>query len=203
MMSLKIAIKILKSGGVVAYPTDTAYGLGADSENEKAVLKIFKIKGRKKEKSLPLIAGNIKIVKKYAKLDEIFFQLAKKYWPGPLTLVLYPTALAKRKFAKQIFQNGKMAIRVPDCDIARKLSKALGRPITSTSANISGEPMCYSQKQIKEHFKGRKYQLDYILDGGQSACAGRLKKSKPSTIIEVQNGKIVILRKGGIKIKLN
>lgn len=206
-MRLKNASEIIEQGGVVAYPTDTAYGLGADPENKKAVLEIFKIKGRKKEKSLPLIASDIKIVKKYAKLDKASLQLAKKYWPGPLTLVLEPTALANKKFSKYVFSYAsnshccknlkhkrKIAIRIPDNSVARKLSKSLGRPITSTSANISGQPMCYSKKQVDKQFFSNKYKPDFILDGG------RLKKSKPSTIIEVQNGKIVILRQGEIGI---
>jgi len=193
-MTLKIAIEILKSGGVVAYSTDTAYGLGADPENKKAILKIFEIKGRSKEKSLPLIAGDLKIVKKYAKIDKVSLGLAKEFWPGPLTLVLEPTALAKRKFVKQIFQDGKIAIRIPDCSIARKLSKEINRPITSTSANISGEPMCYSQKQLEKQFAGRKYKPDFILD------SGRLKKSKSSTIAEVQGDIILVWRQGRIRI---
>lgn len=199
-MALKDAVKIIASGGVIAYPTDTAYGLGADPENQKAVLKIFKIKGRAKEKSLPLIAGNLKIAKKYAILDKLSLQLAKKYWPGPLTLVLAPTTLAKRRLAKQVFQNRKLAIRVPDFDVARKLSLALGRPITSTSANISGEAMCYSKRQVEKQFNGRKEQPDYILDACWHRQAGRLRKSKPSTIVEVENGKIIILREGEIRL---
>lgn len=191
---IKDAIKILKSGGVVAYPTDTAYGLAADPENKKAVLKIFKIKGRKKEKSLPLIAGNLKIAKKYAIFDKVSLRLARKYWPGPLTLVLKPAKLAKKSLSKNIFAGGKIAIRVPSNDLARRLSLAIKKPITSTSANISGKPMCWSTSQINKQFKDRKYQPNDVLD------AGRLKKAKPSTIAEVRGDEIVILRQGKIKV---
>lgn len=191
---LRVAVKILRDGGVVAYPTDTAYGLAADPENKKAILKIFKIKGRSKEKSLPLIAGSLKIAKKYAVFDILSLHLAKKYWPGPLTLVLKPTALARKNFSKKVFNNGTIAIRVPGSNAARKLSLAIKRPIISTSANVSGEQMCYSASQIKKQFKDRNLHPDFILDGG------RLKKVKASTIVEVKDGKIAVLRQGRIKV---
>ncbi|RLG10691.1 threonylcarbamoyl-AMP synthase [Candidatus Pacearchaeota archaeon] len=192
-IELNKAVKVLKRGGVIAYPTDTAYGLGADPFNQKAVLKIFKIKKRDKKQSLPLIAANLKMVKEYGILRGKALSLAKKYWPNSLTLVIKVISKKEKIFSNYVIKNKKIAIRVPRNSIARKISALLGVPIISTSANLSGKPMCYSGKEIKEQFRGKKFKPDYILN------AGFLKKSKPSTIVEVKNGKIKILRLGSIK----
>ncbi|OIP76708.1 MAG: threonylcarbamoyl-AMP synthase [Parcubacteria group bacterium CG2_30_36_38] len=189
------AVKALKKGWIIAYPTDTAYGLGADPSNKKAVLKIFKIKGRGKEKCLPLIVANLAMVKKYGFLKGKALSLARKHWPGPLTLVVKATPLSKRIFSKHTLKNGKIAIRVPKSPLSRRISSLLKMLIVSTSANLSKRPLCFSKKEIEQQFKVRKFKPDYILN------VGRLKKSKPSTIIEIKKGKINILRQGAIKIR--
>ena len=189
------AVETLKRGEIIAYPTDTAYGLGADPSDKKAVSKIFKIKGRMKEKSLPLIAVNLAMVKKFGFLKGKALGLAKKHWPGPLTLVIKATPLSKRIFSIYTLKNGKIAIRVPKSPFSRRISFLLKIPIVSTSANLSERPLCFSKKEIEKQFKERKFKPDYILN------VGRLKKSKPSTIIEIKKGKINILRQGTIKIR--
>ncbi len=115
------AIAFLKRGGVIVYPTDTAYGLGGFFNSRKVAAKILKIKKRKDEK-FTLIAADLKQVNKYFKLNKLQLKLAKKYWPGPLSLVV----------------SKKYAVRVPDNIIARKLARRAGRPLIATSANISG-----------------------------------------------------------------
>jgi|SRR3989344_4039396 len=181
--SIKEAIKMLRNGGIVVFPTETAYGLAADIANKKAYAKIFKIKNRSREKSLPWIAANLAMAKKYVKFSPLATKLAKKYWPGPLTLVL-----SEKK------QKGTIAIRVSSNKIAHDLSDKLGRPIVSTSANLSGFSICYSARSVVRQFKNQKYQPDLVLDGG------RLPKQKPSTIVKIQNEKINILRQGSIKL---
>lgn len=183
------AVKVLNQGGVVMYPTDTAYGLAADIKNRQGIEKIFKIKGRMNSKVLPLIAGSIKIAEQFIKLTPIGKKLAKKYWPGPLTLVL-----ESRVRNKHLMQNNKIAIRVPDNKIAQMISQKLGQPITSTSANMSGYPECYSVAEFLNQAIGQKFLPDLILD------AGRLKKIRPSTIADASGEKIALVRKGAIKL---
>ena len=181
--SVKEAIKILKNGGVVVFPTETAYGLAADATNKKAIKKVFQIKQRPLEKSLPWIAANLAMARKYVKFSHVALRLAKKYWPGPLTIILP----AKRG-------NKTLALRVSSNKIAKSLSAGLGKPIISTSANISGEPTCYSAREVKKQFAKKSLQPDLLLDGG------RLKKNKSSTIIKIEKNKIVIVRQGSARL---
>ncbi len=198
--SIIYSAKIVKNGGVIIYPTDTAYALGADPHNKKAVARIYKIKGRFKSKPLPVIAASLSMVRRFFKLNNHELELVKKYWPGPLSLILEFRIknYELRKLHSNILQNVGMtslAVRVPDEPTARRLSKLLGGPIVSTSANISGAGECYSAQEVYQQFKNKKYQPDLILDGG------KLLRRQPSTIIKVgKKGKILVLRKGPIKI---
>lgn len=186
------AVKILKQGGIVMYPTDTAYGLAADVKNHKGIEKIFKIKGRMKRKTLPLIVGSLLMASKYVNWTPMGKKLAKNFWPGPLTLVLESRA-SHFKIKRFVAYHRKIAIRVPDSKIAQMISKKIGGPITSTSANMSGKPECYSAVEFLNQAIGKKIMPDLILD------AGRLKKRKPSTIIDASDEKISLVRKGAIK----
>ena len=186
------AVLILRKGGVVAAPTETSYGLIADAMLSRAVKKIFLIKGRSKMKPLPLIAASSAMVKKFFFLNKRESGLAKKYWPGPLTILLKP----KKKFPRALaLGRKKLAVRVSSSRIAAEISARLGRPITSTSANLSGRNELYSATAVAAEFKNKSVKLDMILDGG------KLSRRKPSTIIEVQNGRIIVLRQGPIKFR--
>ncbi len=186
--SLKKAVALLQGDRVIVYPTDTAYGLGCDALNKKAVKRIYKIKNRPAAKALPTIVGSLNLAKKFFKFTPQELRLAKKYWPAPLSLVL---EIKGSGFG--IRDSGlRIAVRVPDSKIARFLSSKLDRPIVSTSANISGKGECYSIKDVLKQFENKKHQPDLILDGG------KLKKRKPSTIIQVKDGEIEILRKGPV-----
>ena len=193
---IQLAARTLKRGGVVMYPTDTAYGLAADIEGGAGIEKIFKIKGRMKQKTLPLIVGSILMAGKCIKWTAAGKLLAKKYWPGPLTLILESRImnLESRIFHKHIIKQDKIAIRVPDNKIAQMISNELGRPITSTSANISGQPECYSVAEFLNQVIGKKFLPDLIFD------AGRLKKRNPSTIVDASGEKITLVRKGVIRL---
>ncbi|MDZ7799040.1 MAG: L-threonylcarbamoyladenylate synthase [Patescibacteria group bacterium] len=174
---------ILKNDGVIVYPTDTAYGLAADFFSEKALKKVYRIKQRPLSKKIALIASSLAPVKKYFCLNKKELSLAKKYWPGPLTLIL-----------KLKNKEKKVGVRVPDFKMARELAKNFEKPITATSANLSGQPNPYSASQVVRQFKNKKNQPDLIID------AGRLKKIKPSTVAEIINDKIKIIRKGPINL---
>lgn len=193
---IQAAVNYLKKGGVIVYPTETAYALGCDATNMWVVRRVFKIKKRPLGKTLPLIAGSLAMVKRYCRLAGLEQKLAKKHWPGPLTLILrYKTQKTRYKLAKGVMAKDKtVAIRVSGGKIARALSRRLGRPIISTSANLAGGGECYSVPEVKKQL-GRQPEI-LILDGG------RLKKRKPSTIAKIKDGRVEVLRQGSIKIKL-
>lgn len=188
-------IKYLKQGGVIVYPTETAYALGCDATNAKAVKRIFKIKHRPLSKTLPLIASSLAMVKRFCQMSKTELKLAQKYWPGPVTVILKIKRL--KDFDKRVVAKDKtVAIRVSSNKIAQNLSRRLGRPLVSTSANLSGKGECYSVSEVKAMLKIEEKRLKIaIIDGG------RLKKQKPSTIVMVKkDGEVEVIRQGSLKI---
>lgn len=180
---IKSALAVLKTGGVIVYPTETAYGLGADYFSQRAVKKVYQIKGRDFKKQLSVIVGSLAMAKRLVKFDQVSMRLAKKHWPGPLTLVL------------PLKSSGKtLALRISSNRLALSVVKKLNGPVTATSANLSGKGEYYSAEEIIKQFAKRKYQPDLIID------AGRLPKQKPSTIAQIIDGQIKILRQGVIVI---
>ncbi len=181
---VKTAVKVLKDGGVVVYPTETAYGLGADFLNPQAVKKIYQIKGRSFNKPLPVLVSSLAMAKTMVKFDKLSLKLAKKYWPGPLTLIL------NSKF--QIKNYKTLGLRISASKLATFLVKKSGRPITATSANLSGRGELYTAKEIAAQFKNKKFQPSLIID------SGRLPRQRTSTIVKMINGRMEILRRGKI-----
>lgn len=187
---LKEIAKQLKAGAVLVYPTDTAYGLGCDATNAQAVAKIFKIKGRASAKGLPMIVADAKMAKKFFLLTTNHLSLTTKFWPGPLSIILK----AKGMIVKAALEAGTAAVRVPDSAIARQLARFLGRPLTATSANLTGAPTCYSAKAYLKQADADRLP-DLVID------AGALPRRKPSTIVRVgKSGTIEVLRKGPVKL---
>lgn len=185
---LEKAVNILKKGGVIVYPTETCYGLGADAENKSAVKRIFKIKKRKFEKSFLVLVSSLAMAKKYVIFNKLALKIAKKFWPGPLTLVL--EVKDKKKFKSKT-----LGLRISSSKICQALVKKSNKPLISTSANLSGQPPIYSISEFLKQFKNKKYQPDLILD------AGRLPKVSPSTIIDLTKDYPKILREGPIERK--
>jgi L-threonylcarbamoyladenylate synthase len=194
--ALNLAVTVLKKGGVIIYPTETSYGLGGDAEKIKVIKKIFKIKKRKTNKPVSFIISSLVMANKYFKFEDISRQLAKKYWPGPLTLVLPKANKNKKLYADPEGRAKTFGVRISSERLANNLVKKFGRPLVTTSANLSGDQPAYSLSEIVKYFKSKKNQPDLILD------CGRLKKVKTSTVAAVVNKKIVILRKGPIKPKI-
>jgi L-threonylcarbamoyladenylate synthase len=190
--NLKKAVLILKKGGVIVYPTDTAYGLGTNCINARALKKVYQIKGRNFNKPLTLIAADLNQVKKIAKVTPTELKLIKKYWPGPLTILF--KLRTKNKGLRTISKNGLIGIRIPKNKTARQLAEKLGRPLTATSANLSGQRECYSVAQVVRQLARQKIKPDLILNGG------KLPQAKVSTIVRMINNKPQIFREGGIKI---
>lgn len=205
--SILLAGRILRAGGVIVYPTDTAYALGGVFNSKKVSQRILRIKKRKDEK-FTLIASSPNQVKKFFTLNQAQIRLVEKYWPGPLSLVV----------------SKKYAVRVPDSAVARKLARLAGKPLIATSANIHGEKTPYSVKKIAESLspspvrprrtpspargEGNLPLSSLSLDGRGAGVrvatpdlildAGTLPKRKTSTIVEVSGSTIKIIRQGAI-----
>lgn len=180
---IKRAAQIIKSGGVVVYPTDTLYGMGCNALSVRAVKKVFKAKQRRADKPLPIAVDSVRMMKKYAVVDSKAEALARKFLPGALTIVL------KKKKLPNILTAGSdtVGVRIPANEVALKLIKRAGVPITATSANVSEEIPPVSADEVLD-FKG----IDLILD------AGKLGARAPSTVLDL-TGRPKILRKGKIK----
>ncbi|MDD5043101.1 MAG: L-threonylcarbamoyladenylate synthase [Patescibacteria group bacterium] len=185
--SIEEAVAVLRRGGAIVYPTDTLYGLGADIFNKKAVEKVYKIKGRNFKKPLLISVGSKKDISRWAYLTETARRVAEHFLPGAITLVL-----KKRKIVPEWVSGGrkKVGIRMPDDKTALTLARLLKRPLTSTSANISGKITPDTAAGVYKIFKKRKFKPDLILDGG------KLKGKRPSTIIDFTGKKIKVLRAG-------
>jgi L-threonylcarbamoyladenylate synthase len=177
-------VKILQKGGVIAFPTDTVYGLGADAFNSTAVERIYEIKNRPKHRQLPLLIADIERLTALTEpIPEIAWFLARRFWPGGLTLVLskkdsVPAYLASRP---------TIAVRVPNHPVCQALIQHLGNPMIGTSANTSGQPPASTAEEVGQQLGGK---IDLIINGGK--CPG----GKESTIVDVTHEAPIILRQG-------
>lgn len=180
--------RIILRGGVVAFPTETFYGLAADALNEAALEKIFQIKEREENKPLLLLIPDRSSVAELAEsIPPEAGRLIKKFWPGPLTLVFQ----ARAQISGMVTGNtGKIGLRVSSHPVAQALVRAVGRAITATSANVSGQPSLSTAGEVS-HSLGEK--LDGILDGGETA--GGLG----STVLDISGPDPKIIREGMIR----
>lgn len=193
--AIHVATQALKSGKIVAYPTDTSYGLAVDSENIKAIKRLYKVKERQSTKPVHVIVPSVAYAKKIAHFDKRAEKLVKKFWPGPLTLVLWMNS-KKPGYKMLSAGSGTIGMRIPKNNFASDLAKALGRPITTTSANpsahLSGGYDSYSPNDIVKQFKKKKYKPDIIIS------TGKIPKRKPSTVIRLLHDPYEILRVGPV-----
>lgn len=187
---IKNAVKTLKDGGVIAYPTDTAYGLAVDALSEEAIGKLFVIKQRV-QKPLPVIVDSLAMLNQIAEVTAEEKKLTKKYWPGALTVIF-----KKMKFVPPFLTLGlpTIGVRIPDSQVALALVKAYRKPLTSTSANISGRGNCYTAECVKRMFREVESQPDLILD------AGELPEVPVSTVVQIVDKKMKIIRQGAVKV---
>ena len=182
--------EIIKCGGLVAFPTETVYGLGADGTNDVAVKKIFEAKGRPQNNPLILHFASVEDCAEFAECDERFFALADAFMPGPLTVVLP----SKGKCAPSVTAGlDSVAVRVPIHPVARELIKLSGKPIAAPSANISGKPSPTLAEHVSADLDGV---IDAIIDGG--ACSVGLE----STIVKLDENGATLLRPGGITLEM-
>ena len=181
------AVKALRNGGVVAIPTDTLYGLAASAFDQMAVERVFRLKGRSTGAALPLLlAEPDDIYLCAADIPELTWRLVERFWPGALTLVL-----RKRDAIPDVVSGGMdtVAVRVPDHSIPRAIVRALGMPVTGTSANRTGSSGLASAREVRDEFGA---EVDLVIDGGNTP--GGL----PSTVLDLTGDHPRILRHGSL-----
>ncbi len=179
---------VLRRDGVMAYPTETFYGLGAVCLSRAAVRKVYRLKKRDPRKPLSVLASDLDMVREVAAspLPPVLFRLAGEFWPGPLTVVLKAAAGFP---AAVLGPGGTIGLRVPPAPWLRRLIFELSAPITATSANLSGEKELADPAEVRRLFEGR---VDLIVDGGTTP-GGR-----PSTVVDLTRQPAVILRDGAV-----
>ncbi len=184
---LEYATRLILTGKVVAFPTDTFYGLGADPFNLAAVSEVFRVKRRTADRPLPLLVASIdQALELTNNPPRLFFSLAEKFWPGPLTLVVPASRLLPLKLTAN---TGKVGLRWPRAPIAVALIAATARPLTGTSANLHERPACSTAADVDKQIGDS---LPLILDGG--ATKGELA----SSVVEIVGERARILRPGGV-----
>lgn len=183
---IRAACTILHAGGVVAYPTDTFYGLAADPRSAEAVSRLFAIKGRQAGQAIPLIAADEAQAAAAGEMTATARRLVANFWPGPLSLVMTASDLIT---AGARAADGSVALRVPDRADARELARAFGFCLTATSANRSGEPPATSATEVAATL-GRV--VGMVLDGGETPGGA------PSTIADARDTPPRLVRAGAI-----
>lgn len=185
--SLKESADIIKSGGIVAFPTETVYGLGADALNPEAIEKIFIAKGRPNDNPLIIHIHNISVIDKYVKeIPSVLTMLSKLYMPGPLTVVLKKKDIIPNNVTAGL---DTVAVRIPDNEIALKLIEYSNTPIAAPSANISGRPSPTMYEHVVSDLFGK---ADAIINGGKTRIG------LESTVLDLTTEIPVILRPGGV-----
>jgi len=184
--ALEQILSFLRAGGVIGFPTDTAYGLGADPFNEEAVRRIFEIKGRPEGKPILLLVDSISMASRVCQMSDSAHALAERFWPGPLTMILP----ARENVPSLVTAGtGNVGVRWPASDFALRLVGALEQPITATSANRSGIPSSVTAVEVCEQFGDA---LKFVIDGGKLPSRGG------STLLDLTAMPPRVLREGPI-----
>lgn len=180
------AVEVLRGGGVLAYPTDTVYGLGADMLEKKAIKRIYQMKGMDEHQPMAFLCPDLSDIARYALIEDRDYRLMRRLLPGPYCFILRATKEVPRMLMMKLKTVG---IRVPNHPVTLALIKELGRPIVSTSAVYKGETL-NDPADIAQHFK----QVDLILDVGYGSL-------EPSTVIDLTREVPVIVREGAGSIE--
>ncbi len=184
-----VAVGHLNRGGVVAIPTDTLYGLAASAVDPAAVARVFAIKGRPGGMAMPVLIADAEDIDLYASdVPEVARKLTRRFWPGPLSLVLHRSAAMP-----DAATGGKdtVAMRVPDHPVPRAIARRLGVPITGTSANPSGQPPARTAFAVQEQLGDS---VDLVIDAGESPLG------EGSTVLDATGPTLVVLREGAVSI---
>ena len=185
--ALEPAVSALRSGGIVAFPTETFYGLAVDPRSALPVKRIFAVKRRSADQPLPLIASSVEqILDHVGTMTPLAERFAARGWPGPLTLII---PASPRLCDDVHLRTGKVAVRIPGDPVARLLAESAGHAVTSTSANISGELPASTPEQVAVVLGD---DIDVLIDGGPTPAG------LPSTIVDVTTDAPVLVRAGAI-----
>ena len=180
---IRQVVERLKQGGVIAYPTDTIYGIGCDIFNAKGVRKIYQIKQRDPRKPFSFICSDLSDVSNYAQVGNFAFKTMRRHLPGPYTFVLEATRVVPDLLTTR---QKTVGIRIPDNPIALAIIRELGHPLVTTSANLSGEVSLNDPEEIERQM-GR--MLDLVVDGG-------ILRGDPSTVVSLLADQVEVLRQG-------
>ncbi len=179
----RIAVEVLERGGLVIYPTDTTYGLAADSENREAVLKVYRVKVRPRSNPLTIAVSDFEMMARYAVFDERLKRFMEEFLPGAVTFILPKTERVPDEVNPRA-----IGVRIPDNPIAIELVRRFGRAITATSANISGKPPAYTPEEAMIALP----EVDLIID------AGPLPRRPASTVVDLTSGRPELVREGPV-----
>jgi L-threonylcarbamoyladenylate synthase len=179
-------VSLLLGGGIVAFPTDTAYGLGADPFNRAAVDRIFDIKGRSETKPILLLVDSLKMAESIIEPDDRFIRVVEKFWPGPLTIV---TTAAASLPTNVTAGTKTIGLRWPTADFATSLVSRFGKPITATSANRTAMPAAITADEVRTAIGDS---IDALVDGGTLPARGG------STVLDLTIEPPIVLREGPV-----
>jgi len=180
------AVRILREGGLVCYPTDTVYGIGSAAGDDAAVRRLFAVKGRSPDKALPLLLADASQAGWVAEVTPLGKALAARFWPGALTIVMRKEASYR---SAALARGETAALRVPDHDVVRAIVQALGEPVTGTSANRAGAPPPISAAEVAFQMGEM---VDLVIDGGP--CRSRME----STVVDITREPFEVLREGPV-----
>ncbi len=189
-MNIEEIVKVIDEGGLVISPTDTVYGIMGDALNEESIRNVYELKHRDYKKPLILLFSSIEMIKKYViSISDKEMDLMKRFYPGCMTILL-----RRNKLVSDLICNGRelVGVRIPDDKDLLSIIEKLGRPVFSTSCNISGNDVVRSIEEVDEEIINK---IDYVYDGG-------VVESVSSTVIKVVNGELIILREGILSEKI-
>lgn len=182
-------VGVLEAGGIVAFRTDTLFSLSCDAFNNDAVSKIYTLKQRPVHKALPIFIDSIESAKQYVEIDNVAMKVAKKFWPGPLTIIL--PLLESSRISPLVHRDSRcIAIRVPNAPLLSKVIKLHGNPLVATSANLSGTPNIHTYEELSKHFGD---EVDLFADDKE-----QILSKVHSTIIKPSDSTVEVLRSGSI-----
>jgi len=185
--AVSAAARVIDSGGVICFPTDTVYGFAASIYSSGALARLRTLKARQSEEPFVIIASDMGVVRELATgVTARHRKLIKTYWPGPLTIVFEASDLVPEAV---VGQSKTVALRIPDDILTQSILRACGMPLASPSANIRGKRPAVCPEDVLEHFEGK---IDLLLDGGL------IERSEPSTIVKVGTRRLEVLRSGRV-----
>ena len=182
-------VSFLRRGGIIAFPTDTAYGLGVDPFNDAAVDLLFNVKGRPETKPILLIVDSVAMAESISHPSASFYEVVEKFWPGPLTLVV---PAGPQLSVRVTAGTATIGLRWPSAPFANTLVRRFGRPVTATSANRSGEPATITAGEVRSQLGDT---LDALIDGGALSVRGG------STLLDLTADPPVVLREGPVSFE--